>query len=77
MHFTSKSSSDVCDIVIMRQSPDIQGYKSIPLNKFLAINSIAEIMALPSNISTGANYTMNASSTNENNPQIFAIAEFA
>lgn len=34
-------------------------------------------MAMPSNISTGANYTMNASSTNENSPQIFAIAEFA
>ena len=63
--FTSKSSSDVCDIVIMRQSPDIEGYNGIPLNKFLALNSIAEIMAMPSNMSTDADNTMNASSTNE------------
>ena len=63
--FTSKSSSDVCDIVIMRQSPDIEGYNGISLNKFLALNSIAEIMAMPSNMSTDADNTMNASSTNE------------
>ena len=69
--------SDVCDIVIMRQSPDIQGYNGISLNKFIAINSIAEIMAMPSNMSTGANDTPNTSSNNENNPQIFAIGEFA
>jgi hypothetical protein len=34
-------------------------------------------MAMPSNMSTSANNTMNTSSTNENYPQIFAIAEFA
>lgn len=66
--------SDVCDIVIMRQSPDIEGYNGISLNKFIAINSIAEIMAMPSNMSTD---TKNTSQTNENNPQIFAIGEFA
>ncbi|HET8856934.1 MAG TPA: DUF1259 domain-containing protein [Nitrososphaeraceae archaeon] len=69
--------SDVCDIVIMRQSPDIEGYNGISLNKFIAINSIAEIMAMPSNMSTGTNNTTNTSQTNENNPQIFAIGEFA
>ena len=61
----------------MRQSPDIEGYNGISLNKFIAINSIAEIMAMPSNMSTGTNNTMNTSQTDENNPQIFAIGEFA
>lgn len=62
----------------MRQSPDIQGYNGISLNKFIAINSIAEIMAMPSNMSTGATDTSNTSAANnENNPQIFAIGEFA
>lgn len=48
--FTSKSS-DVCDTVIMNHLSDIQWHNGIPINKFLAINTLVEIMAMPSKTS--------------------------
>ena len=34
---------DVCDILILRDSPQIKGHNGTILNKFLAINSLVEI----------------------------------
>ena len=34
---------EVCDIIIMRDSPQIKGHNGTILNKFLAINSLIEI----------------------------------
>ena len=59
---------DVCDVLIIRQAPQIKGGPSnnISLNKFSAINSLIEFVASSS-----------SSSTSEGNQQmVFAMGEF-
>ena len=41
---------EVCDIVILRESPQIKGHNGTILNKFLAINSLVEVTPAPPNI---------------------------
>jgi len=57
---------DVCDVLIIRQAPQIKGGPSnnISLNKFSAINSLIEFVASSS------------SSTSENQQMVFAMGEF-
>jgi hypothetical protein len=59
---------DVCDIVILRQSPQIIGHNGTILNKFLAINSLVEFMKAPANMSKGA--------TNSSSPMVVVMGEF-
>jgi hypothetical protein len=61
-------NKDVCDIVILRSTPEIIGHNGTILNKFLAINSLAEFMKAPSNMSKGA--------SNSNSPMVIAMGEF-
>jgi hypothetical protein len=44
-------NKDVCDLVILRQTPQIMGHNGTILNKFLAINSLVEFMKAPDNMS--------------------------
>jgi uncharacterized protein DUF1259 len=60
---------DVCDIVILRQSPQIIGHNGTVLNKFLAINSLVEFMKAPANMSKSA--------TNPSSPMVVVMGEFA
>jgi hypothetical protein len=62
-------NKDVCDIVILRQSPQIIGHNGTILNKFLAINSLVEIMNAPSN--------MSKNSVNSSQPMVVVMGEFA
>jgi Domain of Unknown Function (DUF1259) len=57
---------DVCDVLIVRQAPQIKGgpYNNISLNKFSAINSLIEFVA--SSPSTSENQQM----------KVFAMGEF-
>src|SRR6187200_480456 len=57
---------DVCDVLIVRQAPQIKGgpYNNISLNKFSAINSLIEFVA--SSTSTSQNQQM----------KVFAMGEF-
>jgi hypothetical protein len=61
---------DVCDVLIVRQAPQIKGgpYSNISLNKFSATNSLIEFVALSSS----------SSSTSENQQMmmVFAMGEF-
>ena len=41
---------EVCDIVILRESPQIKSHNGTILNKFLAINSLVEVTTAPPNI---------------------------
>jgi cytoskeletal protein RodZ len=61
-------NKDVCDIVILRQAPEIIGHNGTILNKFLAINSLVEFMKAPSNMSKG--------SSNPSSPMVIAMGEF-
>jgi hypothetical protein len=62
-------NKDVCDIVILRQSPQIIGHNGTILNKFLAINSLVEIMNPPAN--------MSKNSVNSSQPMVVVMGEFA
>ena len=59
---------DICDVLIIRQAPQIKGGPSnnISLNKFSAINSLIEFVASSSS----------SSSTSENQQMVFAMGEF-
>lgn len=64
---------DICDIIIMRDSPQIKGHNGTILNKFLAINSLVEITPTPPNM-TGA---INTTPQSQANPKVIAMGEFA
>jgi hypothetical protein len=73
---------EICDISIMRQSPEITDQNGTVLNKFLAINSLVEIMgdssAAATMSNTGSNNTtVNASSAISNRQNVMAMGEFA
>jgi hypothetical protein len=59
---------DVCDVIIIRQAPQIKGgpYSNISLNKFSATNSLIEFVALSSSSSRSENQQM----------MVFAMGEF-
>jgi hypothetical protein len=61
---------DVCDIVILRDSPQIKGHNGTVLNKFLAINSLVELTPMPSNM-TGT------TPQSASNSKVIAMGEFA
>src|SRR5215207_8787013 len=62
-------NKDVCDIAILRESPQIIGHNGTVLNKFLAINSLVEMMPAQANMSTMSN--------NSSGPMVVAMGEFA
>jgi hypothetical protein len=59
---------DVCDVIIIRQAPQIKGgpYSNISLNKFSTTNSLIEFVALSSSSSRSENQQM----------MVFAMGEF-
>lgn len=72
---------EICDISIMRQSPEITDQNGTVLNKFLAINSLVEIRgdssAAATMSGTGSNTTVNASSAISNRQNVMAMGELA
>jgi len=48
-------NKDVCDVLIMRQAPQIIGHNGTVLNKFLVANSLIEMTPAPSNMSMAGN----------------------
>jgi len=64
---------EVCDIVILRESPQIKGHNGTILNKFLAINSLVEVTPAPPNITA----TIKTTPQSPSNPKVIAMGEFA
>ena len=60
----SNPNKEICDISIMRQSPEITDQNGTVLNKFLAINSLVEIMG-------------DSSSPTLNSQNVMTMGEFA
>lgn len=61
-------NKDVCDVLIMREGPQIIGHNGTILNKFLVANSLIEMTPAPANMSTMGNAT---------SPMVVVMGEFA
>jgi hypothetical protein len=61
-------NKDVCDVLIMREAPQITGHNGTILNKFLVANSLIEVTPAPANISAMGNPT---------SPMVVVMGEFA
>ena len=71
---------DVCDILILRDSPQIKGHNGTILNKFLAINSLVEITPMMPNMTAAVKTsTVKTPSSQQpgSNPKVIAMGEFA
>ena len=73
---------EICDISVMRDSPQIIDQNGTVLNKFLVANTLVEVMG-HSPAATGGggadanNTTLNASSPTSNTQKVMAMVEFA
>jgi len=64
---------DVCDVLIIRQSPQIKMQSTnMSLNKFSTTNSLVEFMAM--NTTKGTSSSSSSSATS--NPKVFVMGEF-
>jgi hypothetical protein len=76
-------NSEICDISIMRQSPQITDQNGTVLNKFLVANTLVEIMGhSPAFADTGSSIdntstTVNASSPTSKTQKVMAMVEIA
>lgn len=66
----------VCDVVVVRQSPQIVGSDGMNLNKFTLMNSVIEFTAIPGNatIPSGGEDGQPAVSSQQ---QVYAMGDFA
>jgi hypothetical protein len=63
----SVPSDNVCDVVVVRKSPEILGHNGSVMNKFTLMNSVIEFMA--------ANAT--SSSQSPSNQSVYVVGDFA
>jgi hypothetical protein len=65
----SVPSGNVCDVVLVRKSPEIMGHNGLVMNKFTLMNSVLEFMA--------ANATNTTSSQSPSNQSVYVMGDFA
>jgi hypothetical protein len=58
----SVPSGNVCDVVLVRKSPEIMGHNGLVMNKFTLMNSVIEFMA---------------SNTSSSNQSVYVMGDFA
>ena len=72
---------EICDISVMRHSPQIIDQNGTVLNKFLVANTLVEVMGHSPAATDGDaganNTTLNASSPTSNTQKVMAMVEFA
>ena len=65
-------SGNVCDVVVVRQAPQLTGHNGLNLNQFTLMNSVVEFLVKPANATTSSgNSTTNASE------QVYVMGDFA
>ena len=62
-------SGDVCDVVVVRQTPQITGDSGLNLNQFTLMNSVIEFLVMPANDTS----TSDGNSTNH----VYVMGDFA
>jgi Domain of Unknown Function (DUF1259) len=60
-------SGNVCDVVVVRQTPEIMGHNGLVMNKFTLMNSVIEFM--PTNATS--------SSSSPSNQSVYVMGDFA
>jgi hypothetical protein len=66
-------SGNVCDVVVVRQAPQVTGHNGLNLNQFTLMNSVLEFLVMPANATTsGGNSTTTSASE-----QVYVMGDFA
>jgi hypothetical protein len=66
-------SGNVCDVVVVRQAPQVTGHNGLNLNQFTLMNSVLEFLVMPANATTSSgNSTTTAASE-----QVYVMGDFA
>src|SRR5919108_2352999 len=65
-------SGNVCDVVVVRQAPQVTGHNGLNLNQFTLMNSVLEFLVMPANATT----TRSGNSTTASE-QVYVMGDFA
>ena len=66
-------SGNVCDIVVVRQAPQVTGHNGLNLNQFTLMNSVLEFLVMPANATTSSGN----STTTSASEQVYVMGDFA
>ena len=66
-------SGNVCDVVVVRQAPQVTGHNGLNLNQFTLMNSVLEFLVMPANATTS---TGNSTTTSASE-QAYVMGDFA
>src|ERR671922_1696891 len=66
-------SGNVCDVVVVRQAPQITGDNGLNLNQFTLMNSVLEFLKMPANATTSSSN----STTTSASEQVYVMGDFA
>lgn len=66
-------SGNVCDVVVVRQAPQVTGHNGLNLNQFTLMNSVLEFLVMPSNATTSSGN----STTTSASEQVYVMGDFA
>jgi hypothetical protein len=65
-------SGNVCDVVVVRQAPQVTGHNGLNLNQFTLMNSVLEFLVMPANATTSS-----GNSTTSASEQVYVMGDFA
>jgi hypothetical protein len=67
-------SGNVCDVVVVRQAPQVTGHNGLNLNQFTLMNSVLEFLVMPANATTSSG---NSTTTTSASDQVYVMGDFA
>jgi hypothetical protein len=68
-------SGKVCDVVVVRQAPQITGHNGLNMNQFTLMNSVIEFFVVPANSTTSSGNS--TTSTTTASGQVYVMGDFA
>jgi hypothetical protein len=67
-------SGNVCDVVVVRQAPQVTGHNGLNLNQFTLMNSVLEFLVMPANATMSGG---NSTTTTSASEQVYVMGDFA
>jgi hypothetical protein len=67
-------SGNVCDVVVVRQAPQVTGHNGLNLNQFTLMNSVLEFLVMPANATMSSG---NSTTTMSASEQVYVMGDFA